>query len=295
MGAEASQCSSCSSARFCNLASEQGASAIQSEYEPQRAGGFQEENEALPPKETQAERQPKERSPQKVGQGTTLPSSFEYVPDQRGAAPKKAASPAASALAAASPGNGQPVSDEVKAQVVQKLQNALDTSCADIRELETLLEEARQAGVEVPEVRGIERRVRALRAIESINQAAGARNLEKLGRAIDDARAAGVPEAQLSKAVQMLEALKADRDQRKESERRGAEKRKQENAVACLQRAMEERDAEKLTLAIAGAEREGVPSKDLEAAKKLLADLRHDSEKRSGGLGTSMFRRKPKS
>lgn len=294
MGAEASQCS-CSSTRFCNLASDQGSSVVQSEYEPQRAG-FQEESEALPSKQTQAELQAAERS--------TLPSSFEYVPDQRSASPKaapkaaspKAASPAAAALSAvaASPGNGQPVSEELKAQVVQKLQTALETACADIRELETLLEEARQASVDVPEVKGLERRVRALRAIENINQAAAARNAEKLGRAIDDARAAGVPEAQLSKAVQMLEGLRAERQQRQESDRRGTEKRKQENALACLQRAVDERDLEKLSLALAGAEREGVPAKDLEAGKKLLADLRHDGEKRSGSTGTSMFRRKPK-
>jgi len=283
-----SQCSGCSSDKLCCLRNEQGSNAIQSEYEPTRAGGgFTEEPEALPGSATalKAASPGDPRSAHKANP-SSLPSAIEYVPDDkerqaaaaiatgRADAPSpggQSASP--TPLAAASPGG-------LAAEVVHRLQTALDTACSDIRELETLLEEARQAEVEVPEVAGLKRRVRALRAIEGINQAALKRNEEKLSKSIEEARAAGVPDNQLTKAVQALETIRADRRKRQEEEKRRAEIRRREVAAACLRQAQEERDMEKLVQAIDGAQREGVDEKSVEVASKLLADLRAESEKK---------------
>lgn len=278
-------CSSCNSAGgLCGLNREPGAAVIP-EYEPQRTS---EETEPwTKPTESKAT-EAKDETRHEKKDDASLPADFEYVPDSpnRTYHGDSADSAATAAQALPQPNSPQPTSD-VQAQ----LRSALERSSSDIRELETLLEEARQVAVDAPLVDAVQQRVRALRAVEAINQAAGQGNHEKLAKALQDARNAGVSEDKLVKAVERLDALLQDWDrQRRLPQEQKPARPKPE--VAFLRRAIEAKDPDKLSLAIQGAERGGdAPAEEVEAAKKLLAELQ--ASKKSAGR--SMFTRKSKS
>lgn len=275
---------------------------IPPEYEPQRAS---EEDAALPAKAEAAKPElgpepgpgePRQQTP--AGQGS-LPPDFEYVPDSPGAhSPGAPSSSNARGLTSSQEKLVSPTAPEA----LSRLKAALESGCQDIQELETMLEEARQASLEapeVPDVAAVQRRVRALRTVESIKQALASRNVEQLSKAIDEARAAGVPEAQLSKAIEKRDGFLEERRRRVEEEQRQEEKKKLEVAAGCLQSAVDTKDPEALKDAIAGAERGGMAPVELEVARKFLADLQGGQNgqggKRSSSIGKSMFGRRAKS
>lgn len=278
--APVSQCSSCNSARFCGLSNEQGSTVISSEYEPQRTS---EENEAFPTHPGK-----NGTSDAKLSQGS-LPPDYEYVPES--ASPHADHPPARSPT----PKRTDQVLDQPEPDLQGKLQKALEMTCSNVSELEALLKEASEASLDVPEVAGVQKRVRAMRSMEDVNKAAKERNVEKLSEAIERAQDAGVTVLQLAKAGELLDSMREERRQRKEDEHRQQQKQKQEVARNCLQAAMDKKDPAELGLAITGAEREGIHPKELEAARQLAADLQQQGSKKSSIPGKSMFGGRKKS
>lgn len=270
-----SQCAPCSSSTgFCSLNREQGVHVV-SEYEPQRAS---EESETFfKPSEAKVDSKAE----------MSLPANFEYVPDSPNQAYR--AERRKETADSADFQGGAHVLPKPAPELQAKLSSVVEGGLSDVRQLETLLEEARQACLDVPEVSALQRRVRALHEVSQAQE-----SIERLAKALEDARASGVPDSQLAEDAERLQALREERRRQQPASSRAEAGRVKRDYLRKLVeggRGGEQLAPEKLSMAISAAEREGAAAEELVAARKLLADLQ---AKKTPGRGLAGLGRRSK-